>query len=63
MPSHNIVGCEAIADHRQRLVAFSHAHGSIVELPRRGGRRFRTLLTITAGAAALIGAAILLARL
>ena len=61
--SHNIVGCEA-TDPDRRLIQFSLAHGSIVELPRAGRRRALSVLTFAAAGAvlALLASAILLSR-
>lgn len=60
--SHNIVGCEA--SDRERLVAFSHAHGSIRTFPRPPRRvpLAAALLLAAALWVALIGGAALLTK-
>lgn len=62
MRSHNIVGSEA--SERERLVAFSHAHGSMVVMPRRARAPLLPLLTFLAGVAiALTAAALITSRI
>lgn len=56
--SHNIVGCEAVEDHRRPAV-FSPAHGSIVELRRPA--RFRGLYVLFAAVGLWLGLAALAA--
>lgn len=60
MAGHNIVGSEAT--HRARLVAFSHAHGSIRMIARPVRFPLRTLLAFAAGLAAAFLAAFLIGR-
>lgn len=61
--SHNIDGCEAIFDPRDRLVAFCHVHGSIRMLPRRRGPLVALALAFLAGAAGVLAAAAAVALL
>lgn len=61
MRSHNIVGCEAIDDPYYRLRHFSHAHGSIRMLPRRGrSRAVRLAAAFLAGAVSALALVVLL---